>query len=234
MGVMGSTNKKELSLPVRKEPFVRIVTRSGWVNGAGRYFMKMSIYNQYRSISIKELLVKYILLKAMGLNSDVSVVITLDIRELDVPYSMMKFNHYRERVKRRIEERYLFPSNVWLNDNAITINPSLSEYRNLLRDNINTPEWDINFSITRGDECHTLLYTDDIIKLLILPLFLALQTSQCELFLIGECPALRDVLLDLDQSIQDSDPYHGAFRLGDGRVISRAISGKGFPSPFTV
>jgi hypothetical protein len=233
-GVMGSTNKKELPPPAQNEPYVRIVTRNGCFEG--RCFMKMSVYNQYKSMSMQELLVKYILLKAMGLNSDVSIVITLDIRELDVPYSMMKFNRYYERVKRRIEKRYIFPRNIWFNDKAIELDPSPSEYINILCDNINTPVWDVNFSVTRGGvgEFYTFPYPDDIIELLILPLFLALQASQCELFLIGECPELRDVLLELDQSIQASNPCHGAFKLGDGRVISRAIDGKGYPSPFAV
>ena len=217
---MGSTNKKDLPLPVRNEPCVRIITRGMRLSYADPLaFVKMSVHNRYEPINSQELLVRFVLLRTMGLNSDVSVFITLKMREADVAYSMTKFSHYYERMKCIIEERYLLPRCAWYNDKTIELDPSMDKYMDLLRNNMTTPEWDVHFSITRGNECHTSFYSDDIIEMLILPLFLALKTPQCEWLIIDECPELGETLHELDKSMIQEFNIN-MIRLGDGRVIS--------------
>jgi hypothetical protein len=237
-GRMGQVDDKPVRIESSDTP---LFSMTKWPPNYSFHGMRVRIANNCVSMSPCVMVQKYCLLRSLDMPRDIHGVILFLLYRLNNVYSTEAFHRYQEKIIACWEKNKLFDGYFWHFDLPIdlVVQPSLSQCAEIVCRRTNTTSWGIDFTPIHDPYWVAPRYVEqNLMALVMLPLFLSVQTHRCEWTIVEEdrdydrhSGWISDLLIDMGIMVKDHLPTepHPHLVLWDGRIIRVCPRGE-FPT----
>ena len=175
---MGQVDDKPVRIESNDAP---LFSMTKWPLNHSFYGMHMHIANNYVSMSPCVMVHKYCLLRSLDMPRDIHGVILFLLYRLNSVYSTEAFHRYQEKIIACWEKNKLFDSPI-----DLAVRPSLPQCAEIVCRHMRTTSWAIQFTAIQGTSWVAPRYDQNLVALVMLPLFLSVQTHRCEWIIVED------------------------------------------------